>query len=472
MFHDVAYITRDYTLRAQDGCLIFRWWKRYVPKDVSEDLSYSDTRVSVELNGFECHVYNRTSVYRDLERKFGLEPKLSQACSNGRKDPRSEVDPERERINIEEDEATDEVAESGSTSYILGKNWRDLIPVIKIDVKYGKVAFGNKLLPTTLVISSEDAHLTYSTKPAGCSLDHFMHFVKARMENFKILLAPSPKYTGMRDEAPRFMGEGFVILSSNQINAYYYMDEPGLVPEQSESRSTTFPVPDWGVDIKCGKGTNFSYGPWADRQRELIYKFYFPADYLPMKVTPAPKAGTPREARYFRIRASTEFESALDVLFTKLKETNAVHVNIGQGTNFEIKIPWFVSDEGYTSTVNGTLMLVDATTSLQYRELLKAETLELRIKMHYPIHWNSYQEWLFDVIGTKVSLNFIFAHKWFFQVIKDICVILGYGNIYFYSVSIISINIYHQQRRRISFRQQIHEFRHSCNEYTISGFTR
>ena len=38
-----------------------------------------------------------------------------------------------------------------------------------------------------------------------------MHFVVCKAENFKILLAPSPKYTGLRDEAPRFMGEGLFI---------------------------------------------------------------------------------------------------------------------------------------------------------------------------------------------------------------------------------------------------------------------
>ena len=40
-------------------------------------------------------------------------------------------------------------------------------------------------------------------------------------------MAPSPKYTGLRDEAPRFMGEGFVVVSSNEVNVYYYMDEVG-----------------------------------------------------------------------------------------------------------------------------------------------------------------------------------------------------------------------------------------------------
>lgn len=36
MFRDVIYITYDYTVRVQDGYLIFRWWRSYVPKDVSE----------------------------------------------------------------------------------------------------------------------------------------------------------------------------------------------------------------------------------------------------------------------------------------------------------------------------------------------------------------------------------------------------------------------------------------------------
>merc|ERR1712020_565618 len=104
MFRDFALLTPDYSVRAQDGYLIFRWWRSYVPKDVSEDLSNSDTRLSVQLNGFELHTYNRSYVYRDLEKKFGLEPGL----------------------------LPDEEDEGGGAS--LGTDWRDLIPVIKVDI--------------------------------------------------------------------------------------------------------------------------------------------------------------------------------------------------------------------------------------------------------------------------------------------------------------------------------------------------
>lgn len=43
-------------------------------------------------------------------------------------------------------------------------------------------------------------------------------------------------------------------------------------------------APVWGLDIKCAKGTNLSYGPWADRQREQLFRFFFPQDYQTMQV--------------------------------------------------------------------------------------------------------------------------------------------------------------------------------------------
>lgn len=40
-----------------------------------------------------------------------------------------------------------------------------------------------------------------------------MHILKCVAENFKVILAPSPKYTGIIDDPPLYMGEGFVVLS-------------------------------------------------------------------------------------------------------------------------------------------------------------------------------------------------------------------------------------------------------------------
>lgn len=152
-------------------------------------------------------------------------------------------------------------------------------------------------MPTTLSITFEESHFVYSTKPAVCTLDRFMHFVKCKAENVKVMLAPSPKYTGrtefstcllffiiylflgMLDDPPRYMGEGFVLMSSNDLELYFYMDEPGnpynndtlinilcnmfitgVVPEEpvlitlANGDIVESSAPQWGVDIKCGKG--------------------------------------------------------------------------------------------------------------------------------------------------------------------------------------------------------------------------
>ncbi|XP_043249927.1 transmembrane protein KIAA1109 isoform X1 [Colletes gigas] len=428
MFRDIVYITTDYSIRVQDGWLIFRWWRSYVPKDVSEDLSHSDTRLSVMLNGFELHVYNRCQLYAQLEKAFGLTPQMfsdeedhtvniddrdPESYSNAACEARQQInamDVSRHVDNIRKKEA-----------HVIARTWRDLIPVIKLDVSTGRLVFGNRLVPTTLSITVEEAHFVYSTKPAASRHDHFMHFTKCKAENFKVILAPSPKYTGMVDDPPRYMGEGFVVLSSNNMEVYYYMDEPGFVPEHPEmiqlvnGDMVEAMPPIWGIDVKCGKGTDFSYGPWADRQREHLFKFFFPNDYQPLKVTKSPVSGEKRQVQSFDIRLSTLNEATIDILFSKNRETNAVHINVGPGSYLEITMPWIVLQDGYTTKITGQLLHLEATTSLQYRSLVESETLEFGVKCHYPIRWNDHQEWTLNLTGCKATANLVYSHKEFFQ---------------------------------------------------------
>lgn len=108
-------------------------------------------------------------------------------------------------LNLENDRKNSVSTKKNKKSEAMAaKTWRDLIPVIKIDICSGRFVFGNRLTPTTLSICLEEAHCVYSTKPAASRLDHFMHFLKAKVDNAKVLLAPSPKYTGLVDDPPRY----------------------------------------------------------------------------------------------------------------------------------------------------------------------------------------------------------------------------------------------------------------------------
>lgn len=393
MFRDVVYVNCDYSLRVQDGYLIFRWWRIYVPKDVSEDLSVArrhDTRLSVLLNGLELHIYNRSELYSNLERVFNLKPSMlipTDAFST-----EDEAAAIRERLDGEhqqrqrEKETEDMLARTRRPEAMEARTWRDLIPVIKVDLTSARFVFGNSVVPTTLSVCVEEAHCVYSTKPAASSCDHFMHFVKAKAENTKVILAPSPRYTGLIDEPPRFMGEGFVVMMSNLLDMYFYMDEPGVVPEApvlftlANGDTVEAAPPVWGIDIKCGKGTDWSVGPWADRQRDHLFKFFYPNDCQPMVATPAPQPGELRQYQSFEVSLCMLDKATIDVLFSKNKETSAIHVIAGAGSYMELSIPWVTQTDGFTTKITGQLLHVDATTSLQFRSLAEFETLQFNVK--------------------------------------------------------------------------------------------
>lgn len=156
-----------------------------------------------------------------------------------------------------------------------------------------------------------------------------------------------------------------------------------------------------------------------------------------MLVTQPPQPGEKREYQSFEISLSTLNEATIDVLFSKnkvnlfeqnlfqcylqlffsfkFKETNAMHVTIGPGSYLEVTMPWITLQDGYTTKVSGQLLHVEATTSLQYRSLAKCETLEFKVRVHYPIRWNDHQEWNINLTGCKATAYIVYAHKHFFQ---------------------------------------------------------
>ncbi|XP_066952300.1 bridge-like lipid transfer protein family member 1 [Macrobrachium rosenbergii] len=366
-------------------------------------MSHCDHRVWLELNGPELHIYNRSQLYGRLEKLFGLEQQV--LGSNNGKVSTGKNDEEIEQEKVGTNQTRD---------MTFWQDWRDLIPVIKIDLNMARFVFGNRLVASTLLLTTDKAECIYTTKPAACSLDHFMHVVTSKAENLRVILAPSPKYTGVSDEPPRYMGEGFVVMSSSVVQLYYYMDEPGLVPEHPQTMrlpngdEVNASPPVWGLDIKCEKGTNLCYGPWADRQREQLFSFFFPQDYQTMQIPKSQMPGELRQVHQFDIRLSIQTDATIDILFSKEKETNAIHMNVQKGSYFEMILPWMVGADGYVTRINGQLLYVDASTSLQYRNLLEAESLDYSVHVHYPRVWNHHQTWICSLIAAKqLIISFI-----------------------------------------------------------------
>ncbi|XP_032872772.1 transmembrane protein KIAA1109 homolog isoform X2 [Amblyraja radiata] len=417
MFREIYYINEDVSIRIQDGFLIFRWWKMYNPKQKQHDPK-AETRLYITVNGFEFHVYNRYDLYAHLQQLFGLEPTIIPKRAN------TKLKKNREKAKSKLESIATETQDPSSS-------WRSLIPVIKVDINTGRLAFGNRFLPQTLGINFDDAFLTYTTKLPSSHLDQFMHIVKGKLENVRVMLVPSPRHVSLQnDEPPRLMGEGFVVMQSNDVDIYYYMDEPGIVPEETGENAEESPdnentklqdlPPCWGLDIVCGKGTDFNYGPWADRQREYLWKFFFPADYQKLKITEVAKPRKPRQILAFELRMNIIADATIDLLFTKNRETNAIHVNVGAGSYLEVNVPMTVDENGFSPTVKGQLLHVDATSSMLYRTLLESEMLAFQLNAIYQRTWNMPQEWQCEIEVYKATYHFIFAQKNFFtDLIQD-----------------------------------------------------
>ncbi|XP_076826116.1 bridge-like lipid transfer protein family member 1 isoform X2 [Clavelina lepadiformis] len=397
MFRDVFYITKDYSLRVHDGYCIFRWWRSY--EEVKgwrkqTDLNHGHTRLSIVVSGFEFHRYNRSKEYDRLKELFGLE--VVSADKKG--DKKSEAQPSK-KVDW----------------------WRSLFPVIKISVSYGRAIFGNKLLPNSLVVAFSDGEFQYKTTEPSNSDDLFMHALEGELGTVRVMLVPSlgydpavtPAMLGVlpihNEGPPRKMGEGYVMLQSSNVDLKYVWDEAGLV-KSDDANSGDSPI--WDMTIGFGKQTILNFGPWADRQRELLWNFFYPADFQHLKVTKIPGVGEIRVAKSFKFSAHLHFGADVDILSIKNDEVvHSILMNMAKGSFIEVDVPMVVLEDGYKSQITGQLLHIDVTTNMHYRSLLQAESLGFDISVLYPIFWNDRQTWTCDITAVKATLSLLFAHK-------------------------------------------------------------
>ncbi|EDO37198.1 predicted protein, partial [Nematostella vectensis] len=155
------------------------------------------------------------------------------------------------------------------------------------------------------------------------------------------------------------------------------------------------------------------------RDEEALQRFFYPLDYQEMAVTKPLVPGQLRIHTGLDIKFDFENEASLDILFSKNQETRAVHVCVGAGSHIGVYQPWTVNDYGYTTSVVTKLLNVDASTSMSFRNLFEADTLDLAFHMSFPRVWNQTQHWSCDVNVHKVTWYFIFSHKWYFQELLE-----------------------------------------------------
>ncbi|KAK0421995.1 hypothetical protein QR680_007305 [Steinernema hermaphroditum] len=399
MFRQIVLISDDLTVKCNDGWIIFSYWRPVGPKKPDDQQDMKSSRLHISLNGLKIHIYNRLDIYRQMARRCGLERLLN---DDKEWTPATNAMPqlsEKELMKIDK---------------WWNKFWQ-LTGLIKFDISSGRLLAGNQLIPTLFVITFENMQSKLLlTSPTYSTEDRFMFNIRSSAEHVKISLVKNSECKSVVDvDPPRTMGQGFAILQTASVKFFYSQDMLGFV-RSSDVQSLSENVPTWESVWRFGKNTVISYGPWADNQRQLLYSFFLPHDYIVDPVTELPKRGQRRIYINHNVRILLEHDAGIDIWFMIGEDLNALHSRVKQGSSFEFSVPWTTSESGFSSTITGNLFFVEATTSMFYRELLSCERFIFSLTCHYPRVFNSHQQWDFNFELWKTSAWVVWDHKRFF----------------------------------------------------------
>ncbi|KAE9555244.1 hypothetical protein FO519_001495 [Halicephalobus sp. NKZ332] len=403
MFRNVSFTDDDMCIHANDGWVIFSYWS-LVPGKIPPPKAMNSSRLHISLNGFKIHFYNRTSLYRKALKTTGSSV-AAQALSEILGEDIS-LTPAAKQRALRHQPPPDKLDEWWDNF------WR-LSGFIRVDISSGRVICGNHLMPTAFATVFENLQSKIYLTKASNDQDRCMLKSETSMENVRVSLVKSNGYMGDGfEDPPRTMGEGFAVLQSAMITCFYHQDLLGLV--QAEVQSQVEDVPVWESVWRLDSNTVFSYGPWADKQREELYSFFYPPEYSTAPVTEMPKKGQRRIYLQHDVRVSLLKEATIDIWFMRAEELNYVHTGVKQGSSFEFTVPWITTEQGFVTNFKGCLLCMESTTSLPLRNFIDCETMRFNVSVQYPRTFNALQKWHLSLELHKISTWIVWDHKRFF----------------------------------------------------------
>jgi len=196
------------------------------------------------------------------------------------------------------------------------------------------------------------------------------------------------------------------LLISPQIHVNYYCDVPGPVPQGSEHATfKEFLAPQWGAELNL-HATTIVYGPWADRNRVLLQKFFLPTDYETHKIH-KPVVGEPRQYAKFKLQMNFSKNSIFRIPFRELskdvnltvdeianKKSGWIDVRMEDNSSFICSTPLTVyKPSGSDMEISVVLNRVTINTSLTNTTFLACTSFTMLAKVTFPIVWNHLTEW-------------------------------------------------------------------------------
>ncbi|CAF3397517.1 unnamed protein product [Rotaria sp. Silwood1] len=209
----------------------------------------------------------------------------------------------------------------------------------------------------------------------------------------------------------------FQIFECAEGELEYEQDVPGKTIEPL-GNDETIPGVAWEIRIKCNKGTKIAYGPWADRQRELLWQYFLPTIYEESTITLEPSIGQTRIFKSVHFKLLLNCPTTLDLYFMNKMKLQQLHIECPlKGSLIDAVLPFSTNPNGFDTVLSMNVLQPIIRTNLSFSSLAEAENLHINVHIHYPRLWNSLQNWLINIIAKKLQVYFVFEHKNFFQAL-------------------------------------------------------
>ena len=242
------------------------------------------------------------------------------------------------------------------------------------------------------------------------------------------------------------------IIDSPSATVALFWDVPAKITQAADQSVENIngddTPPAWGIHLSIQGGT-VNYGPWADRQRAELQRFFFPAackDAIPAQRL---KVGDYRVATKFTLYVELDKEVTIrvptkepsknwrfksTVLPTqqnqptqKRKERNRekklntndpsrirpagwLDLRVSANATISFAMDMFAGSAGYSTTVDLDLPETELSSSVNHELLWRSGPQRISCDLSSPLKWNTLRTWRFDISSDNLDLFLLREH--------------------------------------------------------------
>eukprot|EP01134_Creolimax_fragrantissima_P001914 CFRG1914T1 len=450
MFKDVKYITKDYRVDIYDGYIVIQYWLLDYMKSMEQE--DKQCRAFVKLNGVEFSLYNRTRMYnqiRDLTKGQDVIDRIisEDSCDSLKGD---DIDRAVESILAE---VTRSRTLSGKRSSVVGEDsvgihstntktsltatdlqpsrstnvadtvrtlMQQIFPVVKLAVSKATVTLGSPAIGSVWSMSAQKIvviHSSFTEQQVNNMADLYREITKIKVLDGAIQYS---RNSDCETESERDVQEwerrlpdrkresqspvvAFAVFKTKLAEIDYIFDVPGYVPEDLDLNTVP---PEHCLNIRLFKDTHVYMGPWANYQRDQLFRFFFPWSCEDRPATKVQKH-TIREYEYFRVTVDFMNEAMMKFPFLqtfklgdddKLATKSDISLKLDKGSRLDYFMDFKTTElEGSTNTMDLSVQNAQLTTSLYAHKLVDSDFMSLHIHMPSPRRFNAERTWKVDI---------------------------------------------------------------------------